>query len=202
MNSNRDTSNPMVGNPKPGSAPRWNRWRIARWSAPALLLLVPLVAMQFSPEWNWTPFDFVALGVILYGAVLTYELVARRAVPTAYRAAVGVAVGTGVLLLWVNGAVGIIGDGPVNLLYFGVPAIGIIGAFVAGLEPRGMARTLFVMALGQMLVPVLALVIWNPPFAPGVLPVFVLNGIFAGLWLTSAELFRRAASPAQTASPA
>jgi hypothetical protein len=202
MNTNLDGSNPLAENPKPNGGRHWSRWRIARWTAPALLLLVPLVARQFSQEWNWTPFDFVAMGVILYGAVLTYELVARKAVTIAYRAAVGVAVGTGVLLLWVNGAVGIIGDGPVNLLYFGVPALGIIGAFVASLEPRGMARALFVMALAQLLVPVLALVLWNPPFAPGVRPVFVLNGVFAGLWLTSAELFRRAASPAQTASPA
>jgi hypothetical protein len=202
MSTDRDGSNLMAGNPKPASGRRWSRWRIARWSTPALLLLVPLVAMQFSQEWNWTPFDFVAMGVILYGAVLTYELVARKAVTTAYRAAVGVAGTTAVLLLWVNGAVGIIGDGPGNLMYFGVPAMGVIGAFVAGLEPRGMARALFVMALAQMLVPVMALVIWNPPFAPGVLPVFVLNGIFAGLWLTSAGLFRRAASPAQTVSPA
>lgn len=101
-----------------------------------------------------------------------------------------------------NGAVGIIGDGPVNLMYVGVPAIGVIGAFIVSLEPRGMARALFVMALAQMLVPVIALVIWNPPFNPGVLPVFVLNGIFAGLWLTSAGLFRRATPRAQVESPA
>ena len=56
-----------------------------------------------------------------------------------------------------------------------------------------MARSLFVMALAQMLVPVIALVIWNPPFDPGVLPVFVLNGFFAALWFGSALLFRKAA---------
>lgn len=38
-------------------------------------------------------------GTVLYGAVLAYELVARKAVTTAYRAAVGVAVVTAVLLL-------------------------------------------------------------------------------------------------------
>ena len=134
--------------------------------------------------------------------MLTYEQVAKRAVTTAYRAAVGVAVTTAVLLLWVNGAVGIIGDGPVNLMYFGVPAIGVAGAFIASLEARGMARVLFVMALTQMLVPVIALVLWNPPFDPGVLPVFVLNGVFAGLGLTSAGLFRRATARAQVELPA
>jgi hypothetical protein len=66
----------------------------------------------------------------------------------------------------VNAAVGIIGDGPVNVMYFGVPAIGIIGALIARLEPNGMARALFAMALAQMAVPVIALVVWNPPFDP------------------------------------
>jgi len=202
MNTDMDGGNTMAGNPIHGGGPRWSRWRIARWSIPALLLLVPLVAMQVSDEWNWTPRDFVFIGTILYGAVFTYELVARKAVTTAYRAAVGVAVVTAVLLLWVNGAVGIIGDGPVNLMYFGVPAIGIAGAFIASLEPRGMAWALFAMALAQMLVPVIALVVWNPPFDPGVLPVFILNGVFAGLWLTSAGLFRRATPRAHVASPA
>jgi len=202
MNTYMDGGNIMAGNTKPGGGPYWSRWRIARWSAPALVLAVPLVAKRFSDGWNWTLLDFVFAGTVLYGAVFTYELVARKAVTTAYRAAVGVAVVTAVLLLWVNGAVGIIGDGPVNLMYFGLPAIGIAGAFVASLEPRGMARVLFVMALAQMLVPVIALVIWNPPFDPGVLPVFVLNGVFAALWLTSAALFRRATPRAQVASPA
>lgn len=30
------------------------------------LLCVPLVAMQFTREVNWTPLDFVAAGVILH----------------------------------------------------------------------------------------------------------------------------------------
>ena len=32
---------------------RWNGWRIARWTAGALLLLTPLAMMQVSSEWNW-----------------------------------------------------------------------------------------------------------------------------------------------------
>jgi len=40
----------------------------------------------------------------------TYELVARKAGNIAYRAAVGVAVAAALILVWVNGAVGIIGN--------------------------------------------------------------------------------------------
>jgi hypothetical protein len=44
-----------------------------------------------------------------------------------------------------------------------------------------------------MVVPVLALILWPTDFAPGVVGVFVLNGVYAALWLLSAWLFRKAA---------
>ena len=134
--------------------------RLMVWAAVvALILLVPLIAMQFTEEVNWDLFDFVFMGTLLYGSALTYELVARKMSNGAYRAAVGLAVVTSVLLVWINGAVGIVGDGPVNLMYFGVLAVGSTLALIARLEPHGMARALFTMAFAQMLVPVIALII-------------------------------------------
>ena len=129
---------------------------------------------------------------------------------TAYKSAVGLALAAAFLLFWVNGAVGIIGNegNHANLMYFGVIAVGIIGAFIARLEPRGMARALFVTALAQMLVPVIALMIWPPQItswgAAGVVGVFVLNAFFATLFLGSAWLFRKAAreQPPAAAVPA
>lgn len=135
------------------------------------------------------------------------EVVARTSPHSAYRLAVGIAVLSALLLVWINAAAGIIGDGPVNLMYVGVIAVGLIGAAIARLEPDGLARTLFAMALAQMSVPVIALVMWkagwqdllvhpnspNPPFDPGIAPVFGLNAVFAMLWIGSAFLFRRAA---------
>ena len=129
---------------------------------------------------------------------------------TEYKSAIGLALATPFLLVWVNGAVGIIGNegNQANLMYFGVIAVGIIGAFIARLEPRGMARALFVTALAQMLVPVIALMIWPPQItswgAAGVVGVFVLNAFFATLFLGSAWLFRKAAreQPPAAAVPA
>jgi hypothetical protein len=172
----------------------------------AIILMVPLVAMQFTEEVNWDLFDFVFMGTLLFGTGLTYDLVARKGGTIAYRAAVGIACAAGLLLVWVNAAVGIIGDGPVNLMYFGVLAVGFIGAFIARLQPRGMALALFATAVAQMLVPVIALVIWkagwqdllihpnspHPPFDPGIAPVFGLNAFFSALWVVSALLFRHA----------
>ena len=128
---------------------------------------------------------------------------------TSYRAAAGIACATAFVLLWVNAGVGIIGDGPVNLLYLGVLAVGFVGGYLARFQPRGLARALLATAITQMLVPVIALVIWRaggevllvdpaspkPPFDPGIAPVFGLNAVFAILWIVSALLFRRAGPP-------
>ena len=56
-----------------------------------------------------------------------------------------------------------------------------------------MARTLCVMAVAQMVIPVMALILWPTDFAPGVVGVFALHGVFAALWLLAAWLLRHAA---------
>ena len=162
----------------------------------ALLLLVPLVAMKFTNEVNWTFSDFIFAGVVLFGTGLVFELLAMRAVNVAYRAAVGIAAMAGLLLIWINGAVGIIGDegNPANMLYFGVLQIGIIGAALARLQPRGMALASYVTAIAQALVPVVALFLWRPALSepPGTVGVFILNGFFVVLFVVSGSLFRQA----------
>jgi hypothetical protein len=101
---------------------------------------------------------------------------------------------TGIVLLWVNGAVGLIGneDNPANLMYAGVLAIGLIGAALARLQPLGMAWALSVTAVAQFLVPVIAVIVWRPAFSPGVVQVFGLNFAFVLMFAGSALLFRRA----------
>jgi len=164
----------------------------------ALILLIPLVAMQFTDEVAWTLSDFIVMGVLLFGTGLTYVLITRSSSNTAYRFAVGIAVGTAFLLVWLNLAVGLIGseDNPANLFYGGVLAVGFIGAIIARLQPRGMARALFATALAQLLVPVIALIIWKPSLevTPGIVGVFILNGFFAALFAGSALLFRHASA--------
>ena len=111
------------------------------------------------------------------------------------RSAVGVAVATAVILLWVNGAVGVIGseNNDANLMYFGVLAVGIIGAVIARFQPRGMALALFATALAQALVTAVALIDRLGYPANGPLEILGLNGFFIALWVVSAWLFRRAA---------
>ena len=83
---------------------------------------------------------------------------------------------------------------PLLPMYFGVLAVGIIGAIVARFRVPGMARALLATALAQALVAVIALIIglgspWSPP---GVLGTLILNGFFAALFVGSALLFRYA----------
>jgi hypothetical protein len=176
--------------------------RLIVWAAVvASILLIPLVAMQFTEEVNWDLFDFAVMGALLFGTGLTYELVARKGRAFAYRAAVGVGLAAAFLLVWVNGAVGIIGneENPANLMHFGVLAIRVIGAFIANLESRGMTWALSAVALAQMLVPVIAMMIWPPQVtswgAAGVGGVFGMNSFFAILFAVSALLFRRSTDP-------
>lgn len=164
--------------------------------AAAFLLLLPFLAMQITHEVVWDLADFTVAWTLLFGAGITYALVARRMSDIAYRSAVGVAVATVLLLVWMNLAVGLIGneDNPANLMYGGVLAVGIIGTVLARFQPDGMARALFATALAQGAVAVIALIAgMQHAGGSSVLEILGLNGFFAALFLGSAWLFRKAA---------
>ncbi len=185
----------MAGDTENGGGRRWSRWRIAAWSAAALILLLPLVAMQFTDEVNWDVADFAVAAALLVGVGVAYELAVKKTGDTAYRWAVGIALAAAFLLVWVNGAVGIIGseDNPANLMYGGVLAVGAIGALIARFKPRGMAHALFAAALAQASVAVVALIAGLGSPYSGPLEIVALNGFFVALFVGSALLFRKAA---------
>ena len=74
-----------------------------------ILLLIPLIAMQFTDEVNWTPIDFVVAGVLLLGTGLMCELVIRKVKKIEYRIAICVSLLVVLLLIWAELAVGIFG---------------------------------------------------------------------------------------------
>lgn len=114
---------------------------------------------------------------------------------TAYRAAIGVAIAAACILVWLSLGVGIIGkDGDrANAMYFGVLAVGIIGAVIARLRPHGMARALIAMALAQALVAAIAVIAGLGLPYSGPAEILLLNAFFVALFAGSAWLFRRAA---------
>jgi hypothetical protein len=114
---------------------------------------------------------------------------AREGSTIRYRAAVGVAVATVLLLTWMTLAVGTEDDNSGGLMYLGVLVLGI-GAIIARLRPQGMVRALFATALAQALVAVIAMIAWKQYFE-----LLMLNGFFIALWVGSALLFRHAADP-------
>ncbi|MDB5268511.1 MAG: hypothetical protein JWP58_1551 [Hymenobacter sp.] len=167
--------------------------------ATALLLLIPLVAMQFDTGVNWTGSDFVAAGIMLFGSGLMFVLIARLGDNATYRVAAGVAVAAGFLLVWANGAVGLVGSehNPANLLYGTVLTVALIGAFVARFRPLGMSNAMFAAALTYVVVTAVALFVWKPIGAAaepqvGLVNVLGANGAFAALWAVAGLLFRRA----------
>jgi len=150
----------------------------------------------------WDVVDFLVFGAMLLGVGVIFELARRNSDNTAYRFAVGVALVAAFILLWVNGAVGIIGDesNDANMMYFGVLAVAIIGAIIARFQPHGMVRALYATAATQAAVAVIALIAGLGSTAP-IWPkdILILTGFFVALWLLSAWLFRNAARKQLTA---
>ena len=74
-----------------------------------IILLIPLIAMQFTDEVNWNLPDFIVAGVLLLGTGLACELVLRKVKNINYRIAICVGLLLALLLIWAELAVGIFG---------------------------------------------------------------------------------------------
>jgi len=73
----------------------------------ALLLLVPLVAMQFTNEVKWTILDFIVAGFLLLTTGLAFEFVLRKVKKTKNRILICLVILAVFLLTWLELAVGI-----------------------------------------------------------------------------------------------
>jgi len=183
----------MANGADDGRGRRGGRWRIAGWGIAALVLLLPLVAMQFTDEVDWDETDFIFAGVLIGAVGGAYELTVRMSRSWAYRAGAAAALAAAFLIVWANGAVGMIGDedNPYNLLFLGVIVLALAGAIAARFRAAGMALAMAAAAVAQAAVAVGGLSA-DPRGA-------VLSTAFAGLWLLAAALFRAAREPAPAA---
>lgn len=166
-----------------------------------LLLLIPLLAMRFTGEVDWDETDFIIMGILIFTTGFSYKVVTMESSNFIYKTAVGLAVLTGFFLIWSNLAVGIIGseNNPFNVMYFGVIAVGIVGAIIARFQSQGMALTLFAMAIAQALLAAIALIggfYQSPPST--VFHIIGVNGFFITLFVAAALLFRYAAQEQDT----
>lgn len=74
-----------------------------------ILLLIPLTAMLFTDEVNWTASDFLVAGVLLSVTGLGCEFVLRKVKQTKYRILICGILLLSLLLIWLELAVGLFG---------------------------------------------------------------------------------------------
>lgn len=156
----------------------------------------PAIAKSDLGAMNWTALDFMVFGALLGIAAALYYYTARRTKAVAYRAGLAIALLAAFGLIWVNGAVGIIGNegNPANLLFLGVLAVAAAGSFACRYQAGGMARAMVAAAGAQVFAALIALVLRLGATAsawPG--DIFVITTTFTAAWLLAALLFKASA---------
>ena len=168
----------------------WTPWRIARWTAALVLLLIPAVMMRVSNDWHWGIGSFVVAGVMIGGVGLLYELAEKASGSRAYRAGVAIALVTSFLTIWTT----IVRDDGNGIGFLLLVVTAAVGAFAAWFRPAGMARAMLGVAVMQALV---GIAVATAPVTASVPDAasraLIVSGSFAVWWLTAAMFFRAAA---------
>lgn len=159
----------------------------------AVILMVPLIAMQFTDEVNWSVSDFIIVGALLFVTGVLLVLVLRQSAHIAYRAAMGLAIGATFLMIWANLAVGLIGSGPNpgNLMYIGVIAVLLIGIYLSRFSVPALERVMFATAFSLVLLAIIALLA-NMHHYPGssMTEIIGVNLFFAASYIVAGLLLR------------
>lgn len=166
-------------------------WRIVGWGGLAVILSLPLIF-----KFPWTLSDFVFAGVFLGGAGLIVELICWASSSLSYRLGGLIALLATVGLVWVNGAVGFLGDedNPANLMFLEVIAIAVVGSVIVRFRAAGLAKVMATAALAQLVVGIVGYAAgWASPGLAGLTEVAMGTVLFGSMWLVSAGLFHWAA---------
>jgi hypothetical protein len=159
----------------------------------SIILLIPLVAMQYTTEVNWDLGDFIVMGILLFGTGAAFVILTAYSNNYIHKLAMVFAIGATFLMIWSNLAVGLIGGGAHigNLMYAAVILVGLVGTYLSRFSSRGMERTMFAMASTFVLIAIIALAA-NMQAYPGssVKEIIGVNGFFATLYVVAGMLFR------------
>ncbi len=79
-------------------------------SVVATLLLIPFIAMQFTEQVQWSPFDFAFMGSLMLGTGVVIVFLWRRVKQLEHRLAVAGIVLLLLFIIWAELAVGIFGS--------------------------------------------------------------------------------------------
>lgn len=74
-----------------------------------MLLSIPLIAMQFTNEVQWSLFDFMVAGALVFGTGFLIELIIRNVNKKRNRILMTIVAIAALVLVWLEMAVGIFG---------------------------------------------------------------------------------------------
>lgn len=80
------------------------------YSAAAIILMIPLVAMQFTTEVNWTASDFLIMGSLLFTSAFSVDFVLKKVKTFKSRLILVFGILAALSLIWIELAVGIFGS--------------------------------------------------------------------------------------------
>jgi len=168
------------------------------------LLLIPFTANLLTDEVNWSNSDFLIAGMALFVTGTGYVFIRTKSSNIIYRIATGLALFTALFLLWANGAVGLIGseNNDINMIYFGVFLIFVIGMVFSGFKAPKMAIASAITAVAQASTIVIALLMdaHHLPYS-SISEIILVNLFFVTLFSISAGLFWQVESKSEIEEP-
>lgn len=146
---------------------------------------------------TWDLIDYLVASVMVTGLVGGGILVFKMSPNWRYRLGTLIMLITGFLLVWINGAVGIIGseDSTITRVLFAIPVIVVLRALWFRFSHQGMASSALMAAVLHGLVAITALISGagaEGPIWPS--DVILASVFFIVLWAGSAALFWTAKS--------
>ena len=82
---------------------------IAIYSMAAVLLAIPFIAMKFTQEVNWSGFDFLIAGILLFSTAFIMNLVLNKVKTNGKRMFLVLVILLVLFLIWAELAVGLFG---------------------------------------------------------------------------------------------
>ncbi|NBD95184.1 MAG: hypothetical protein GVY11_01750 [Gammaproteobacteria bacterium] len=176
------------------AVPRTVPWRALGWSAAACLLLLPLVAMQFTDEVAWRGGDFLFAALLIGGTGLALELAVRGSHDALSKLGFALVLAGAFLMVWINAAVGLIGasSNDVNVLYGLVLLVGFAIGALGRFRPPAMFRAALATAAAQVVLTLAALALGLGQPEMSVLALVAVNALFMPFWLGAALFFHLA----------
>lgn len=87
-----------------------NQTSVFIYSAAAIVLSIPLIAMQFTTEVNWTASDFLIMGALLFATAFAVDFVLKKVKTFKSRLILVLGILALLILVWAEMAVEIFGS--------------------------------------------------------------------------------------------